>query len=1075
MARVVPDLGRDLPEPADRDQIRQITSLYPKRTRRPLLAVPKMGQRYEDEGHAWSERMPARQSPRIKGWQERGDVKIPHAVSSPPPRRTGDKQLESAQQDAYRIFFHEGWYVRTYPEVPAALEAGEAESALDYFIKFGHSRQHSPGPLFCTPYYRANNSLFHQSLNIDAAHHYWTTVTPEKLAPHWLFDEAFYQARYTDIQSNIEEGAIRSAYLHFLETRRKENRRPHPLFCHALIEREYPEFQDAFADYLMGPCLRNESASPLFDVDWYQGNNADVQSKTGLAGEFRSALEHFIREGMRQGLSPLPDFDEEYYLKSNPHIAEALDNGVVPSAIHHWLFHGVEEGRNPNRFFCSNYYLSRNPLVEAEIQRMNLLGPFEHFLLLGQARGLRCHEPLVSIPVNEDSAKALFTKRAQVAEHQLAAIAPLEFPQPVKEPAVSAVIPVHNQFQFTASLLLQLHGIASDQLQVIVVDDQSTDATVNLESMVKNVAIVRTPEQLGFPGACNIGWRAAQGRNVVFLNNDIELGHQAISHAQETLESAKDIGAVGGRIIRTNGQLQESGSIVWKDGSCAGYGRDQSPTAPQYNTLRDVDFCSACFLMLPRAVLEELDGFDEEFSPGYFEEVDLSFRIWKSGRRIVCDPRVYLYHFEYASFSKGRPPTASFRLMQKHQKLFVNKHRSALAQNPPPRETSADYFADRGKRGSKRVLVIEDLAPFPSFGSGFVRTNRIVKEMLALGCHVTVLAFDPREPEAAADIVQELKGVELIHGGGNTETVVRLVEERRDLLDVVWVCRTHNGDRFMGLLKEIQAWPSPPRIILDTEAIAATRNQARAKLHPDGEWDEAQLGAELRTELRSAEFSDVVLTVNERDRDAIRDFVSQDIAILGHALSSVAASPGFEERSGFLFVGAVHGVDSPNYDSLLWFLRSVWPLIHKKLPQTKFSIVGYWHPSLPTPKLFAQDGVEHVGPVASLEPIYDSHRVSVAPTRYAGGIPFKVHEAASRGVPAVTTPILAEQLGWRNEEGIVFPPSLDANRFAELCVALYTQASVWERTHSAAASALEKSCSAEAFQSTISALIGVKQ
>ncbi len=61
--------------------------------------------------------------------------------------------------------------------------------------------------------------------------------------------------------------------------------------------------------------------------------------------------------------------------------------------------------------------------------------------------------------------------------------------------------------------------------------------------------------------------------------------------------SSDKIGAVGGKIIRANGQLQEAGSIIWDDGTTTGYLRDASPLAPEANYVRDVDYCSAVFLL----------------------------------------------------------------------------------------------------------------------------------------------------------------------------------------------------------------------------------------------------------------------------------------------------------------------------------------------------------------------------------------------------------------------------------------------------------------------------------------------
>ena len=78
------------------------------------------------------------------------------------------------------------------------------------------------------------------------------------------------------------------------------------------------------------------------------------------------------------------------------------------------------------------------------------------------------------------------------------------------------------------------------------------------------------------------------------------------------------------------------------------------------------------------------------------------------------------------------------------------------------------------------------------------------------------------------------------------------------------------------------------------------------------------------------------------------------------------------------------------------------------------------------------------GTVADTLPLYASHRVFVAPTRYAAGLPYKVNEAASFGLPVVATELLRGQLGWTDGEDILAAPAADPALFAALswrCIA----------------------------------------
>ena len=84
-----------------------------------------------------------------------------------------------------------------------------------------------------------------------------------------------------------------------------------------------------------------------------------------------------------------------------------------------------------------------------------------------------------------------------------------------------------------------------------------------------------------------------------------------------------------------------------------------------------------------------------------------------------------------------------------------------------------------------------------------------------------------------------------------------------------------------------------------------------------------------------------------------------------------------------------------------------------------------------------------IGAVDDLEALYGAHRIFIAPTRFAGGIPFKVHEAAAHGVPVVASELLCRQIGWTDGAAILSGGTDDAARFADQVVALYQDEALW--------------------------------
>jgi glycosyltransferase involved in cell wall biosynthesis len=84
------------------------------------------------------------------------------------------------------------------------------------------------------------------------------------------------------------------------------------------------------------------------------------------------------------------------------------------------------------------------------------------------------------------------------------------------------------------------------------------------------------------------------------------------------------------------------------------------------------------------------------------------------------------------------------------------------------------------------------------------------------------------------------------------------------------------------------------------------------------------------------------------------------------------------------------------------------------------------------------------GAVDDVAPLYDAHRIFLAPTRYAAGLPYKVHEAASYGLPVVASDLLCRQLGWQDGRDLIAASTADPAEFARRIVALYRDEALWQ-------------------------------
>lgn len=246
-------------------------------------------------------------------------------------------------------------------------------------------------------------------------------------------------------------------------------------------------------------------------------------------------------------------------------------------------------------------------------------------------------------------------------------------------PNVTVVIALWNRAELTLAALRSVCAQEAMSLDIVLVDNGSTDQTSRLLQYLDGPTVLTNPTNLGFTLAANQGARSARGKLLLFLNSDAVLHPGAVRNLVQVFDHSDRIGAVGGKLIWPDGRLQEAGAIVWADGSYETYGRDGDPEAPEYSFERDVDFCSGAMLLTSREVFFRLGGFDERYKPAYYEDVDYCVRLWRNGLRVVYTPNAIATHVECASSESSAEPV---RLQRERRSIFVALHQDWLSHQP---------------------------------------------------------------------------------------------------------------------------------------------------------------------------------------------------------------------------------------------------------------------------------------------------------------------------------------------------------------------------------------------------------
>ena len=631
------------------------------------------------------------------------------------------------------------------------------------------------------------------------------------------------------------------------------------------------------------------------------------------------------------------------------------------------------------------------------------------------------------------------------------------------KPEVSIIVVLYNQAPLTFRCLCSIAREVLTPYELIVIDNGSTDATTAVLDRLEGAAVVRNPTNLFFLRAVRQGAERANSEHILLLNNDAILQEGAVEYALDTMKSAADIGAVGGRILLSEKTLQEAGNIIWRDGSCLSYGRDEDSEGPEFMFQRDVDYCSGAFLLLRHDLFRKLDYFDERFLPAYYEETDLCMRLREAGYRIVYDPRVQVLHREFGSLSAEK----AIALQQKNRDIFFRKHKRQLeTKHLSPHPDHVLLARARLPRSSMKILFLDDQVPHPSLGGGFPRAQQIVRALQELGHFVSFypLQFPKDDWKDVYSVLPPQ--VEVMLGYG----IMRLDEfmiERMNYYDKIIVSRPHNMAILRRVLKSKSALRQEAELIYDAEALFALRTIRQLQVLGKNP-TEKQIRVLLAKEIDLARFADQVVVVSENEARYFSDGGCQRLTVLTHSLEPWPTISLFHERTGFLFVGALNDDLSPNTDSLVWFVDEIMPRLRRNLGrETVLNVIGRNEAS--RTKGLTSPGVRLLGRVPRLNGHYDQARVFIAPTRFAAGIPHKVHEAAAHGVPVVATSIVADQLGWRDRRDLLVAD--DPQKFSEACEELYTDEKLWYSVRKNALERIQSECSPERFRSKLAELV----
>jgi GT2 family glycosyltransferase/glycosyltransferase involved in cell wall biosynthesis len=955
--------------------------------------------------------------------------------------------------------FDAAWIFARY-EAARLYCDGNLQDALAYYLDIGVQLGHSPNPYFDEPFYLEQNPDIHELVKAGkyrSGFDHFCQHGHRILSPHWFFDDAYYGRMHEDMTlENLDQHNFAGRYDHYLRSGQFERRAGHYLFdpnfyrMRAIEAGVDPAEIDAAGPYThFLYTLRADAPEPrpsiYFEPRWYLEQYTDVR---GAGTNFSAALEHYLCNATPELFDPVPQFSEAYYRTAYHDVEFAIRNGEYRNGYQHFVQFGAFELRRPAPEINLVYYRDTHARVQEDLRTGAVRDAFAHLRMIGLADNLAAAAPDALQLITEPVARQLFIRKAR---DNLANLARRKIDFTTDAPLLSVVMVAFNKFELTMLALTSLRANFAGGIELIIVDNGSSDDTRRIGDFLTGAKIIRENTNIGFLRAANRALAAATADAVLYLNNDTELAFGAVEAALARLVQEPCIGAVCGKILRSHGALQEAGCIIWRDATTGGYLRDAPAASPAANIVRDVDFGSGVFLLCRARAVKDLGGFDEDFAPAYYEDADLCVRLHAAGWRIVYDPAITVHHLEYGSAHNAETAKA---LMRRAQKIFRRKHRDFLLRQPAPGIVN-HVFAARpppldGCQPAARILFVEDTIPLRRLGSGFVRANDIVRAIAAAGHDISVFPVNGAPHDIMSLFGDFPDTVEVLHDQ-DINQLGAFLRERAGYYDLIWVSRTHNLTRLAPIL---DAAGAAPPIVLDSEAIVTVRDTALAIISGQ-DAENAGFDAALWAEFAEAGRCRQITAVSRLEVDLLRALGLPAVSLLGTGRGLSLTTDGFSAREGLLFVASIHRQDSPTIDALSWYLDFVRPALAEEMdapPELNF--VGYIAPDIDLFAFENRPGLKIHGPVSDLTPFYAANRVFIAPTRYAAGTPYKLYEAAAHGIPIVATDLLARQLGWVPGKELLAAPVADPRRFAAQVALAYRTEILWTRLRAQAAARL---------------------
>jgi GT2 family glycosyltransferase len=239
-------------------------------------------------------------------------------------------------------------------------------------------------------------------------------------------------------------------------------------------------------------------------------------------------------------------------------------------------------------------------------------------------------------------------------------------------PSISVIVVNWNRSNLLKACLASLYRQECDGFEVILVDNGSTDGSVEMaQSVFPALRIIRNAENRGFCAANNQGIQASSGEFVALLNNDAEADPEWLHALRRVFQNQSDIGMAASKILvyEDPSRIDKAGHLIYPDGQNRGRGSGAADEG-QFDRTEEVLWPDGCAAMYRRTMLDQIGGFDEDFF-AYADDAELGLRARIAGWRCLYAPDAVVRHHRGATL--GLASARRLELIERNRVLLAAK------------------------------------------------------------------------------------------------------------------------------------------------------------------------------------------------------------------------------------------------------------------------------------------------------------------------------------------------------------------------------------------------------------------